>query len=72
MQESVLAAERGPSQKRNRGRPKKETIEQENMEMVLQSDLPSHASRRFLQKVNLLKGPLLPATHTDFDRENGD
>ena len=44
-----------PNPKRPRGRPKKESIERENLARLLKSNVSNDVSRRFLQKLNLLK-----------------
>lgn len=41
--------------RRARGRPKKETIENENLSKVKESDITNDISKRFLQKMNVLK-----------------
>jgi len=41
--------------RRARGRPRKEAIEKENLAKMLNSNLTNDVSKRFLQKMNLLK-----------------
>ena len=56
MDASPPPADGSPStSKRPRGRPKKESIERENLSKVLKSNLSTDVSRRFLQKLSLLK-----------------
>jgi len=44
--------------RRARGRPRKEAIERENLAKMLNSNLTNDVSKRFLQKMNLLKAQL--------------
>ena len=41
--------------RRARGRPRKEAIERENLSKMLNSNLTNDVSKRFLQKMSLLK-----------------
>jgi hypothetical protein len=43
------------SPRRARGRPRREAIERENLATMLKSNLSNDVSKRFLQKMNLLK-----------------
>jgi hypothetical protein len=43
------------SPRRVRGRPRREAIERENLAKMLNSNLSNDVSKRFLQKMNLLK-----------------
>jgi hypothetical protein len=43
------------SPRRARGRPRREAIEKENLVKMLKSNLSNDISKRFLQKMNLLK-----------------
>jgi hypothetical protein len=56
MQRSSSPTDGSPSTpKRTRGRPKRELIERENLSKMLESDLSNDVSKRFHQKMNLLK-----------------
>ena len=56
MKGSSLADEHlSPTPKRIRGRPKKEAVERENLSQMLRSNVSTDVSRRFLQKMNVLK-----------------
>jgi hypothetical protein len=55
MEETASVEGSPPTPKRPRGRPRKESIERENLAKVLKSNLTADVSRRFLQKMALLK-----------------
>jgi hypothetical protein len=57
------------SPRRARGRPRREAIEKENLAKMLKSNLSNDISKRFLQKMNLLKVSPYPISLTR--RENG-
>jgi hypothetical protein len=60
---------RSSTPKRIRGRPKKETVERENVTQVLRSNQTTiDLSRRFLQKMNILK--VCPLLHLAFPLMN--
>jgi hypothetical protein len=70
MKRGSSAREESPTTpRRARGRPKRETIENENLSKVEESDMTNDISKRFLQKMKVLKvRNLLESTHL---RENG-
>jgi hypothetical protein len=62
---SPIDESRSSTPKRIRGRPKKETVERENLAQVLRSNqTTTDISRRFLQKMNILK--VCPLLHLSF------
>jgi ribosomal protein S18 acetylase RimI-like enzyme len=69
--ERSSSADASPSSlRRARGRPRREAIERENLSKMLNSNLTNDVSRRFLQKLNLLKviNKSILQTEADFDQ----